>query len=216
MTRKTISQTQAFLRWAYREEILDRPVFLDRPKVGRKEKKWLTPEQQETVFEHLPTHYHPVIRFIVTYGCRFGEATGLCWDCIDFTRNWISIRRVYSDNQLVDLPKEGKEKGFPMTNTMRSILREMSLKRSPGNPQHVFTNKWGNHYTTDLSRAWKVAAREAGFPNCPLHSNRHSFVTQRLQNFRLKEIGLVTGQNERTTEGYTHQDADRLLKVIEN
>lgn len=215
MTRKTISQTQAFLRWAYREEILDRPIFLDRPKVGRKEKRWLRPHEQEKVLDHLPKHYHPIIKFIICYGCRFGEAVGLHWDCIDFSRNWISIRRVYSDNQLVSLPKEGVEKGFPMTNTMRSMLREMSLRRRPGNP-HVFLNKWGNHYTTDLSRAWKVAARKAGFKNCPLHVNRHSFVTQRLEKFALKEIGLVTGQNEKTTEGYSHQDADRLLKVIEN
>ena len=215
MTRKIISQTQAFLRWAYREEILDRPVFLDRPKVGRKEKKWLKPHEQQKVLEYLPKHYHPIIKFIILYGCRFNEAIGLCWDCVDFARNWISIRRVYSNNILVDLPKEGKEKGWPMTHDMRVMLREMSLRRHPGNP-HVFLNKWRQHYTTDLSRAWKEAARKAGFPGCTLHSNRHSFVTQRLQNFQLKEIGLVTGQNVQTTEGYSHQDPERLLKVIEN
>ena len=213
MTRKTISQTQAFLRWAYREEILDRPVFLDRPKVGGKEKKWLTPEQQEQVFKHLPTHYHPIIRFIVTYGCRFGEATGLLWDCVDFKRSWISVRRAYSDNILTDLPKEGKEKGLPMTRDIKLILQKLYLKSKH---DHVFVNLWGNHYTTALSHAWLKAARKAGFDNCPLHSNRHSFITQRAGNFSYNDIALVTGQNVKTTEGYSHQDADRLLKVVEN
>jgi len=213
-TRRIVAQTQAFLRWAYREEILDRPTFLDRPKVQKREKVWLTAEQQELVIQTAQSHYRPIFRFIVCYGCRFGEATALQWDAVDFDKNWISFKRSYSNNVLVDGTKEGPCKGVPMTKQIRQMLIEMKLKRRPD--PHVFLNKWHKHYTTDLSRAWKEAAERAGFKGSTLHGNRHSFVTQKVaEGFSLKQIGSVTGQHEQTAEGYAHQDPKSLLKVIE-
>lgn len=214
MTRNIMSQTQAFLRWAYREEYIDRPVFIDRPNPIKREKKWLTVEQQEHALEHLQDHYHPIIRFIATYGCRINEASALMWDCIDFEKGWISLKRVISDNILVDGVKEGGEKGLPMTDSVHSELLRLKLRAKPGQA-YVFVNKWGNHYGIELTRAYSKATKQAGFPGVTVHSLRHSFVQNRIERHSLKAIGTVTGQNEATTELYTHQSRDLMLRVIE-
>lgn len=234
-TKVTIrAQLQAFLTWCYRDaEILERPIHLPRYTLPEKLPRGLTRAQQEEILALMPEHYHPIMRFIVTYGTRKSEATALQWDCIDFDKQLLDddgnvaaegeivIKRNYSAGVLVTT-KEGREKALPMTPEIRAMLEDLQEKRKlqkPGKNKkidpHVFLNRWGKHYTTQLTNVFKIAARKAGYPQAFLEMNRHSFVMQRLGQFTYEEIGAVLGHSDvRTTRRYGRMQSRKLTRVI--
>jgi integrase len=223
------AQIQAFLNWAYRDmEIIDRPILLPRYELPEKIPRGLTWPQQQEILALMPKHYHPIIRFIMAYGCRKSEAIALWWDCVDFdkllmddagkvvAKGEILIKRNYSDKVLCTT-KEGKEKAVPMTPEIRELLLGLKEKRpKTGKVEpHVFLNLAGRHYTTQLQAAFKKAAIKAGYPQAYLHMNRNSFVMQRLGTFSYEEIGAVLGhRNIKTTMRYGRMQPRQLVKVI--
>ena len=83
------NQLQALLNWAYDNEDIEKPIKIPTIKVAEKPIEWLDAEQQAEILAYIPEHDKPVYIFIITYGCRPGEARALLWDCVDFRHDEI-------------------------------------------------------------------------------------------------------------------------------
>jgi integrase len=64
--------------------------------------------------------FHPIIAFLLSTGCRKGEALALKWEDVDFEGARVSIRRSLSRGQL----------GTPKSGRARSVVLSPALLRS--------------------------------------------------------------------------------------
>jgi len=218
ISRKTIwnifAELKAFLNFARKREDIERvPVF---PEVKFEEKPivWLNREQQKRILENIPDEHKPIFIFLFTYGCRPGEARALCWDAVDFENELIYIKRTFSAKKLVDIPKEGKWKVFPMLPHIRSVLEELHRRKKS---MFVFSWRYDHYGERALPRIWKEACQKAGITGVSLYAGvRHSFAMQRLyEGFSYEEVGACLGHSDvRTTRRYGRLMAQDLAKVF--
>jgi len=175
---------------------------------------WLTQETQRRILEHIPDEHKPIFVFLFTYGCRPGEARALMWDAVDFEKEIIYIKRTFSNRKLVEIPKEGKWKVFPMLPHIRAILEDLYRKKRS---MYVFTWRYDHYGERSLPRIWKEACEKAGVHGVSLYAGvRHSFAMQRLyEGFSYEEVGACLGHSDiRTTRRYGRLIAKDLAKVF--
>jgi integrase len=132
--------------------------------------KWLDPETQAKVLNAIPEAHRPVFQFIAEYGCRPGEARALHWDCVDFQRETITIRRGFSLDTLVEHTKTRRVRILPMTTMIKSLL--LSLPRVS---DFVFTNGAGRPFgRNSLYKIWTKVARSMGVDINLYQGTRHT------------------------------------------
>jgi integrase len=96
--------------------------------VGRVD-SW-TREEVATLFEIARANeprFHPLLFFLVSTGCRKGEALGLKWDDVDFSASRVRIRRALVRGQL----------GTPKSGRARFVVLSLALGRD--SPRSVRT-----------------------------------------------------------------------------
>ncbi len=218
LSKKTIwnilAELKAFLNFARkREDIEHVPVFPE-VKVEDKPIVWLNQDQQRRILEHIPKEHKPIFIFMFTYGCRPGEARALCWDAVDFENELIYIKRTFSHKKLVEQPKEGKWKVFPMLPHIRKILEDLYRRKKS---MFVFSWRYDHYGERALPRIWKKACERTGIEGVSLYAGvRHSFAMQRLrEGFSYEEVGACLGHSDvRTTRRYGRLMAENLAKVF--
>lgn len=157
--------SDAFLR----EEIMRVPGF---PKVEAPEPeiRWLTAEWQGRIIEAIPERDRPIFIFLQTYGVRPGEARALQWDCVDWDKQIITIKRTFSGRTLAETTKTRRVRHLPLVEPVASILREIR-----GLGGFVFRNDKGRPYSDHLRQIWKAAAASVGAPDATMYQGtRHS------------------------------------------
>ena len=210
----TLMELKTFLNFARKREDLERVPAFPEIKVREKPIVWLTREDQKRILEHIPDEHKPIFIFLFTYGCRPGEARALCWDAVDFEKEIIYIKRTFSAKKLVDVPKEGKWKVFPMLPHIKTILEDLYRKKRS---MFVFSWRYDHYGERALPRIWKDACKKAGIQGVSLYAGvRHSFAMQRLhEGFSYEEIGACLGHSDvRTTRRYGRLMARELTKVF--
>ncbi len=218
LSNKTIynilAELKAFLNFLRKREEIDRVPVFPEVKVEDKPIVWLTPEMQKKILSYIPDIHKPIFIFMVTYGCRPGEARALMWDAVDFENELIFIKRTFSNRKLVDIPKEGKWKVLPMLSHIKEILLELYKKIKS---MFVFSWRYDHYGERSLPRIWKEACKKAEIEGINLYAGvRHSFAMQRLrEGFSYEEIGACLGHSDvRTTRRYGRLMAQNLTKVF--
>jgi len=214
-----LAELKALLNFAKKREDIEKvPVF---PKVKVEEKPivWLTKEQQMNLLKAIPEKHRPIFIFLFTYGCRPGEARALKWDCIDFINKLIYIKRTFSHRKLVEIPKEGKWKVFPLLPHIEKLFKHLYKNRT-GVSEFVFVPGSGGKWYGEkiLPKLWKKACKDVGIDGVTLYEGvRHSFAMQRLSaGFSYEEVGACLGHSDvRTTRRYGRLMAQNLIKVFE-
>ena len=141
--------------------------------------------------EHEP-RFAPLLRFLLSTGCRRSEALGLAWEDVDFTRSRISIRRALTKGVAVT-PKSGKSRTVAMPPGLASTLFDLLAARRtealhrgwPEVPAWVFCSEAGTPLDErNLTRSWYRVRRRAqklGVRPFRLHAARHTFATLALE-----------------------------------
>jgi len=175
------------------------------------EVKWIEREWQDKILAEIPERHRPIFIFMATWGVRPGEARALMWDCIDFDKGLITIKRTFSGagcNHLEEYTKTRRVRYLPMTNELTEIFR-----RIRGLGGFVFRNHKGRPYTADLSRIWNEARQRAGAPEVNLYQGtRHSFATQHLDALDLVRIALGHS-NTNMTRKYEGINVGKLIRL---
>jgi len=160
------------------------------------EKPELTPLTDEHLIDFLNAiKGHPMERlFLVDLftGMRRSEIIGLTWDCIDFNKGTITIRRQLtpikdgSRKSEFTSTKNGKSRVIALAQTVMDILAEQKKAQDEmaaladiawSNPEgFVFTNEFGQHLAhMTVYHNFKRIVKKIGMPDVRLHDLRHSY-----------------------------------------
>jgi integrase len=200
---------------AYRREDIPRVPGFPTVEVAEPEVKWIEREVQDAIIGKIPEEDRPIFLFMQTYGCRPGEARALQWDCVDFDKDIVAIRRTFSGcgtNHLQEYTKTRRVRYFPITDNIRDSL--LPIRGIGG---FVYRNTSGRPYTADLSRIWNEAQAAAEIPKkrrvTLYQGTRHSFATQHLDQLDL--VRIILGHTQVSmTKKYEGINVGKLKKIL--
>lgn len=172
------------------------PTGLQRRR-DKERKAVLTAEQVAVVLEGAKADPERgvYVAFPFLAGTRPSEQLGLLWDCVDFERNVLTIRRAQlKDGSLVEMTKtEAGRREVPLSPQLRAMLLDWRVRcpRKDGKLERVFpalgnVRAWplprengGGPliYNNFRTRFWAPALKRLGLPSVTPHSARHSFIS---------------------------------------
>jgi integrase len=161
------------------------------------------------VFKERKENYLGFVKFLFITGCRFGEATGLTWDKVDFEEDHVLISESLSKDprgSYKKIQKERKNGGFilfPMDVDLREIL-----KNQPRINDYVFLTVRGKNIDPVAFRNqyWQPYLEEAGVPFRSPHKTRHTFASVAIkQGIPLTDVACLMGDTVPTVmKNYSH------------
>lgn len=195
--KNVLSLLHKLLADAVDDELIERIPGFPKVEVPEPEIKWITREWQDKIIEAIPERDRPIFIFIRTWGVRPGEARALMWDCVDFEKEVITIKRTFSGsgcNNLREYTKTKRIRYLPFTGELDAIFKAIR-----GIGGFVFRNRYGRPYTADLSRVWNEARDRVGAPQVKLYQGtRHSFATAHLDQLDLVRQVLGHSRSDMT------------------
>jgi integrase len=163
--------------------------------------------------------------FLLSTGCRRGEALTLKWGDVDFAGNRIWIRRSLVRGRL-GTPKDGKARAVVLSPALADTLRRLrsqTLKNAaeraiesdgdsePQVPEFIFVSRTGGFLDErNVTRSWHRVRREAerhGVRPLRLHDARHTFASLALaagKSVRWVASQLGHANPELTLRVYAH------------
>ena len=207
--------------------------FVRLPACERYEAHFYSKSQIRTLLEKTRDEpMFPLIRLTALYGLRRSEAIGLCWDCVDFEAETITIRRTISKvTRAVAKDKtknNASRRSFPMTKDVKALLLSMKEQQEKDkaffgdmyhDSQYVFRWNDGRLFAPDyVSRNFRRLLKKYDLPNIRFHELRHSAASNLLSmGFSLKDVQEWLGHSDiKTTANiYGHLDAKRKMALAE-
>ena len=141
--------------------------------------------------------YRDFLQFLLFTGARVSEALGLAWDCIDFDRGTIEIKRQYYRSggaPVLAVPKNGKPRTITPAPYVISLLRQRKAKQAADRlragevwqpsplADFVFTDEIGRPFNRQgADRHHKKALAAAGLSAYRLHDLRHTYAVAALR-----------------------------------
>lgn len=185
-------------------------------KVPESDVKYFTDEEIRSLLDanKFETIY-PVIVFALNTGARIGEIFGLCWDCINFEKNQILIRRNATRYGLQEQNKTSSIRHIPMNPTVKKLLHK--LMRNQKSLKFVFPDKHGEMQCPDhfSSRVFKKATERASIRFLSVHCLRHSYASHfMMNNGNIYDLQKILGHRDlKTTMIYAHLSPQHLVEA---
>ncbi|MBR1780054.1 MAG: site-specific integrase [Oscillospiraceae bacterium] len=168
------------------------------PRVERSEIKPMDGQQISAFLRAIKGHRHETLYRVALFtGMREGELLGLMWDCVDFDRGTITIKRQLRREQkkggayYLSTPKNGKGRTItPAPSVMRLLSAhkiaqaKKRLKLGPAWEDHglVFPNEAGGYLSRGtVYDCFKRIVADLGFPSVRFHDLRHSYAVAAIQ-----------------------------------
>jgi len=187
-------------------------VARERPKIPRRTKVVLTPEQTARLVAAAPAAYADAIAFIAGTGVRVGEALGVPWGEVDIDNRQVTIRWTLDDDGRRESPKyDHCIRTIPIPGALAARL--VAAKLATANisaDAFVFQTTAGtamNRHNLTRRGLW-VACAAAGLPRISPHALRHGHGSALLErNWTLPAVSRRLGhRNTRVTaEVYAHE-----------
>ena len=168
------------------------------PRAEKKEISPLDEEQIVTFLKAIEGHRHELHYKVALYtGMREGEVLGLMWDCVDFEKGTITIKRQLRREQkkggayYITTPKNGKPRTITPAPWVMKLLRSQKARQAEQqlkmgqlweNSGMVFTNETGGYlsYRT-VYDCFKRFVAQMGTPSTRFHDLRHTFAVASLR-----------------------------------
>lgn len=168
------------------------------PRAEKKEISPLDEEQIATFLKAIEGHRHELLYKVALFtGMREGEVLGLMWDCVDFEKGTITIKRQLRREQkkggayYITTPKNGKPRTITPAPWVMKLLRSQKARQAEQqlkmgqlweNSGMVFTNETGGYlsYRT-VYDCFKRVVAQMGTPSTRFHDLRHTFAVASLR-----------------------------------
>lgn len=168
------------------------------PRVEKKEIRPLDEEQITAFLKAIEGHRHEILYKVALFtGMREGELLGLMWDCVDFEKGVVTVKRQLRREQkkggtyYITTPKNDKPRTIAPAPWVMKLLRaqrsrqaEQRLKAGPlwEDSGMVFTNETGGYlsYRT-VYDCFKRVVAQIGAPATRFHDLRHTFAVASLR-----------------------------------
>lgn len=192
---------------AFDDELILRMPPMPRISIPEVELRYLSQEQVYQVIGKIPKYDQPIFRFGYFYAMRPGEVRALQWDCIDFDKATVTIKRTFSGAVLKEHTKTQLIRILPLMEEARTILGQIR-----GISGYVFRTRYGKTYRKErLGELW----RKAGGPIPLYNAMRHSRAMHLLENERwdLEYVRALLGHTKtEMTRRYSRASAEGLRK----
>lgn len=204
---------KAMLRYAWRNEDIEKVPPFPRLSFQNPEIKYLTLDQQEKVLAAIAPHDQPIFKFLMEYGVRPGEAMALKKDCI--SDQVIVIRRSFSSSlpEIREVTKSKQIRTLQITPYCRSILDSMTAHLG----EFVFVRSNGEHYTSKvINRIWRNACNQIGISIKLYNGTRHSLGCQLLDQGQTLDLvrDILGHSNQAMTLRYAMRSAGRKVEAL--
>ncbi len=159
--------------------------------------------------------FHPLLAFLLSTGCRRGEALALKWQDVNFEGCRLLIRRALVRGRL-GTPKSGKARPVVLSPALASVLRDLLSERRRAClrrgwsevPEFVFCSETGGPLDErNVTRSWHRVRRKAqarGVRPLRLHDARHTFAS----------LALASGKSVRWVASQLgHANPELTLRV---
>lgn len=204
--RERIGWLRSCWKWAIRRTLVAglNPWDEVKVKVAPKQKQPFTREEVGKILKGFEApefkHYRDYAEFLLSIGCRPGEANGLRWRHLspDCSKIWIGESLGRERRQKPT--KTNKERFFELTPRLQIML--LSRRPEKFSPDDlVFTSVEGQQIDDKnfCKRYWKKALESVGVPYRRPYNSRHSFVSIGVdQGVHPGDICEVTGHSPET------------------
>lgn len=203
---------------------VDRNVVKDtdrRSQNGHRELNVPSVEQVKAIARETKKYQDQVLFLALAFtGMRAGEAFGLQWSDVDFTKRKIHIQRSYTRGQ-ISSPKSGKSRSVPLPDGLAGELDKLykSRKHHLGDHDPVFVDKHGRRLNDESVRtkfyaALKLAQEDdSNIQQMRVHDLRHTYASIIInQGADLVTVKNLMGHSSLTvTEIYAHMIPDDRL-----
>ncbi len=216
----TIKNIMVILKKLFRDAI-DQEVIQVIPKfpklgvVPEPSSPWLDIEGQDEIMQYLPdSNTHLFVNFLVTHGCRPGEARALQRGDIDTKRGTVTIQRAFSGQLLRPFTKNKRVRVIPLDESWRELYLQQPASIDP--QAFVFTRNGKPFSETWAGKQWRKARAQAGYLDVNLYQGtRHSFASQAVnRGVDLYPVSKFLGHSDiKVTERYAHVNTDTLKNV---
>jgi len=212
------------------------------PRVEKPEIETLPEDKIAAFIEQTKSHKFGTIYFVTLFtGLRQSEALGLTWDCVDFDKGTLLVRRQLVKNKLtseytMQTLKNDKPRAVAPA---RAVMQRIWLHRREQNEQRlqagelwanpmnlVFTNPTGGHLVhLMVYKHYKRLVAELGIPEMRFHDLRHTYAVNALQSgddIKTVQVNLGHHTAAFTLDTYGHvteemkqASADRMEQFIQ-
>lgn len=186
----------------------------------KREPRWITLEQFETILPHLPDWVADMAIVAVQTGMRFSNVAGLRWEWISADMTYVIVPAIHT--------KTGRTYTVPLSKKTKEILTKL---KASATSEYVFVGKMQasrGRFAEPVMVAvapvptvrhwWERATEKAGFAEVRWHDLRHTWAslhTQRGTPDRvLKEMGGWA--STRMLETYSHLATKHLVEYADN
>lgn len=197
-----------------------------KPKVERKEKPSLTPDQVKAIVAEAPENMRALLILLYLTGVRIGEALALKWSDVDFDHSKLYVRRsIWHGNEQTPKSRRSIRAKHLLPGLQHALKRHQELSVYIRPEDYVFTNGAGRSWDPDdlrrrvLYRAMDKAkierrmARAYGF-----HLFRHSAGSQMHEaTGDLKQTQSFLGHSGISVTGdvYVHLQPDSEVESMQ-
>jgi integrase len=149
-----------------------------------------------------PDWLRPIAGICLFTGMRRGEALGMRWRDVDYTRARIRL----------PFTKNGKERFARINQQALFVLNSLTKGEPDG---LVFPPKSYHGNRVNVSMAWRRAAKRAGVKNFRLHDLRHTAASWvKMSGGDLQDVAKLLGHSDvRVAARYAHLSDDHLAAV---
>lgn len=205
--KNMLGHLHKILKDAFDDELLLRIPAFPTVSVPQNELLYMSQEDVHQVIAGIPKEDQSIFRFGYFYALRPGEARALMWDCIDFDKATVTIKRTFSGAKLKEHTKTQLIRILPLMEEAETILRQIR-----GISGYVFRTRYGKPFRKQrLGELW----RKAGGP-IPLYNGmRHSRAMHLLetQEWDLEYVRALLGHTRaEMTRRYSRASAEGLRK----
>lgn len=210
--------TNVFLNYGVKHQHLSENPFrlLSRVKVQDREiTYWSSVDIGRFLSSNKDWHYYPLFLLALTTGTRKGEICGLCWDCVDFERNRIVVKRSRDRFGLKENTKGNSVRVLPMVSELKEEL--FKIKANATDLRFVFTTPKGKpvSYEHLADRIFNKGLKRSKVRKIRFHDLRTTFASNFMMNggniYTLKK--LLGHTSVRVTE---ESYADLSLDFLED
>jgi integrase len=187
--RERLTTLNACWNWAVKQKLLTENPWtevLKRVKVPPKQKPQpFTKEEARAILEgfrqsKLYSHYADFVEFLLSTGCRLGEAIGLQWQNLsdDCTKVWIGESMARGGQR--KSTKTNRAREFKLSPALQTRLRARYSSQSPDSL--VFPAPKGGHIDDHnfSRRAWRSVLTAAAVKYRHPYNCRHTFISHAL------------------------------------
>jgi integrase len=200
------------------------------PELVHKERMSPTWEQVKLLADAMPRHRHLIILLAQT-GVRIGEATGLRWNYVNLTDDWVVVNgEALPPNSILvssawvrserSTTKNKSWRKIPLTSeAWVALMLHYEMSKFQGPDQPVFASRVGTPLDSHnfSERTFKKAAKTVGIPWCTPHCLRHCTATM------ADKVGLTVAEKQKIlghrtadmSSHYTHPEIERVRAAME-